>query len=197
MIIKKADFLTTAVEPHQYPSLGLPEIALAGRSNVGKSSIINALVNRNGLARVGNTPGKTRVINFFTVNDALLLVDLPGYGYAKVSKEERKSWGSLAETYLTTRRALKIIVLMLDIRHEPTEDDALMMQFIRKSGRKLIVVANKSDKIGKNELKKHLDRIRNTLNLSQDTEIIPFSSLKKTGVDLLWDTLEKHLDGNE
>jgi GTP-binding protein len=95
MIIRKAEFITSAVEPHQYPNLGLPEIALAGRSNVGKSSIINAMVNRNGLAKVGNTPGKTRLINFFNVNDTLLLVDLPGYGYAKVSKEERKSWGSL------------------------------------------------------------------------------------------------------
>ncbi len=193
MIIRKAEFITSAVEPHQYPNLGLPEIALAGRSNVGKSSIINAMVNRNGLAKVGNTPGKTRLINFFNVNDTLLLVDLPGYGYAKVSKEERKSWGSLAETYLNTREHLKIILLLLDIRHEPTEDDALMLEYIRESGRKLIVVANKSDKISRSEQKRHIDRIRNVLNLSSDIDIIPISSLKKTGIEALWERIEMSL----
>jgi len=193
MIIRKAEFITSAVEPHQYPNLGLPEIALAGRSNVGKSSIINAMVNRNGLAKVGNTPGKTRLINFFNVNDTLLLVDLPGYGYTKVSKEERKSWGSLAETYLNTREHLKIILLLLDIRHEPTEDDALMLEYIRESGRKLIVVANKSDKISRSEQKRHIDRIRNVLNLSSDIDIIPISSLKKTGIEALWERIEMSL----
>jgi len=193
MIIRKAEFITSAVEPHQYPNLGLPEIALAGRSNVGKSSIINAMVNRSGLAKVGNTPGKTRLINFFNVNDTLLLVDLPGYGYAKVSKEERKSWGSLAETYLTTRENLKAILLLLDIRHEPTEDDALMMQYIRESGRKLIVVANKSDKISRSEHKRHIDIIRKVLNLSSDIDILPISSVKKTGIEALWERIEMSL----
>jgi len=193
MIIRKAEFITSAVEPHQYPNLGLPEIALAGRSNVGKSSLINARVNRSGLAKVGNTPGNTSLINFFNVNDTLLLVDLPGYGYAKVSKEERKSWGSLAETYLNTREHLKIILLLLDIRHEPTEDDALMLEYIRESGRKLIVVANKSDKISRSEQKRHIDRIRNVLNLSSDIDIIPISSLKKTGIEALWERIEMSL----
>ena len=193
MIIKKAEILISAVDPIQYPNLGYPEIALAGRSNVGKSSLINALVNHKGLARVGGTPGKTRIINFYAINDNFMIVDLPGYGYAKVSREERQSWGKLAETYLTTRNALKAIVLLLDIRHEPSEDDKIMMQFIRESGRKLIVVANKSDKLKRAELQKHIDMIRNSLELPEEIEIIPFSAVKKTNVKLLWSKLKEDL----
>jgi len=193
MKIIEANLAASAVQPNQYPQKPWPDLALVGRSNVGKSSIINAMVNRSGLAKVGNTPGKTRLINFFNVNDTLLLVDLPGYGYAKVSKEERKSWGSLAETYLTTRENLKAILLLLDIRHEPTEDDALMMQYIRESGRKLIVVANKSDKISRSEHKRHIDIIRKVLNLSSDIDILPISSVKKTGIEALWERIEMSL----
>lgn len=186
MAIKKAEFVISAVDPAQYPKKRVPEIALAGRSNVGKSSVINALVSRKGLARVGATPGKTRIINFYNIDDTLMIVDLPGYGYAKVSKEERMSWGRLAETYLTTREVLKVIMLIVDIRHAPSEDDQIMLNFIRESGRKCIVVANKSDKVGRNEQKKLLDQIRTVLSLPDDMEIIPFSGVKKTGVTELW-----------
>ncbi len=190
MIIKKVEFMITAVEPKGYPQNGWPEIALAGRSNVGKSSLINTLVNRKAIARVGNTPGKTRVINFYNINDELMLVDLPGYGYAKVSKEERKSWGLLAETYLTTRDSLKVILLLVDIRHDPTEDDMLMLDFIRQSGREAVVVATKADKLNRSEFKKQIDRIRTVLSLDENTEVIPFSSLKRMGIEEVWSTIE-------
>ena len=190
MIIKKAEFIITAVEPNQYPENGWPEIALAGRSNVGKSSIINTLLNRKALARVGNTPGKTRVINFYNVNDELMLVDLPGYGYAKVSKEEKKSWGKLAETYLTTRKSLKIMLLLVDIRHEPTDDDILMLKYIRDSGRKVAVVATKADKLNRTEYKKHIDIIRDCLSIDDTIPIIPFSSTKRIGIDDVWENID-------
>jgi GTP-binding protein len=193
MIIKKAEHVISAAGPSQYPNTGFPEIVLAGRSNVGKSSLINALVNRKGLARVGNTPGKTRIINFYNINDALMIVDLPGYGYAKVSAVEKESWGKLAETYLATRKQLKIIILLVDIRHEPTRDDQVMLRFIRESGRKFVVVANKADKIGRSGLKKHIDQIRASLNLDENIEILPFSALKKTGVEALWQKIEETL----
>lgn len=193
MIIKKAEHVISAAGPSQYPNTEFPEIVLAGRSNVGKSSLINALVNRKGLARVANTPGKTRIINFYNVNDALMIVDLPGYGYAKVSAAEKESWGKLAETYLTTRKQLKMIILLVDIRHEPTRDDQVMFRFIRESGRKCVVVANKADKIRRSELKKHIDKIRATLNLDGSIEILPFSALKKTGVEALWQKIEETL----
>jgi len=196
MVIKKAEHIISAVGPAQYPDTGLPEIALAGRSNVGKSSLINALVNRNGLARVGSTPGKTRVINFYNINDVLMLVDLPGYGYAKVSAKERQSWSELVETYLTGRKQLKAIVLLVDIRHQPTADDQTMIRFIRESGYIPIVVANKMDKIGRSQLKKQLDLIRTTLGLDESIEIIPFSAVKKTGVEALWQRIEESLPGS-
>lgn len=194
MIVKKAEFMITAVEPKGYPDTGWSEIALAGRSNVGKSSLINSLVNRKSLARVGNTPGKTRVINFYNINDSMMLVDLPGYGYAKVSKEEKKSWGQLAETYLTTRESLKIILLIVDMRHEPTEDDIMMLQYIRESGRRFAVVATKADKISRAEYKKNLDMIRTTLLLDEQTRIIPFSSLKRIGTEEVWTAIESMME---
>lgn len=193
MIIKKAEHVISAAQPSQYPNTVFPEIALAGRSNVGKSSLINALVNRNGLARVGATPGKTRIINFYNINDALMIVDLPGYGYAKVSSEERKSWGKLAETYLTARKQLKAIIMLVDIRHEPTRDDRLMLEYLRASAMKCIVVANKADKVGRAALKKQIDQIRAALGLDESIEIIPFSALKKTGVEALWQKIEETL----
>ena len=190
MIIKKTDFIITAVDPTGYPNNGWPEIALAGRSNVGKSSLINTLLNRKSLARVGNTPGKTRVINFYNVNDQLMLVDLPGYGYAKRAKEEKKIWGSWAETYLTTRENLKTILLLVDIRHEPTDDDIIMMDYIRESGRSAIVVATKADKLNRSEYKKQTDMIRTVLCLDEATMVIPFSSIKRMGIEEVWSTIE-------
>ena len=194
MIIKKAEFIISAVEPSQYPETGWPEVALVGRSNVGKSSLINTLTNRKSLAKVGATPGKTRLINFFNINDKLMLVDLPGYGYAKVSKEEKKSWGALAETYLNTRDNLGLILLLADIRYEPTDDDVTMANYIRASGRKMAVVATKADKIGRGEYNKQIALIRKVLSLTDDIPVIPFSSVKRTGIDEVWSTIESILN---
>ncbi len=194
MIIKKAEIMISAVEPDQYPNTGWPEIALAGRSNVGKSSLINSLVNRKALARVGNTPGKTRIINFYNINDNLSLVDLPGYGYAKVSREEKQSWGKLAETYLNTRKNLNMILLLVDIRHDPTPDDVVMLNYIKESGREYAVIATKTDKINRSEYKKHMNRIRTVLKLDQECEIIAFSSLKRMGIEEVWSKIETILE---
>ncbi len=158
MKVLSTEFVKSASKPSEYPKGGLPELAIAGKSNVGKSSLINSLVNRKALARVGNTPGKTRIINFYNINDNLSLVDLPGYGYAKVSKEEKKSWGQLAETYLNSRKNLNMILLLVDIRHDPTPDDAIMLNYIKESGREYAVIATKADKINRSEYKKYMDR---------------------------------------
>mgnify|MGYP000851664401 CR=1 FL=1 len=191
MIIRKAEFIISAASPSQYPNTGWPEIALAGRSNVGKSSLVNALVNRKSLARTGNTPGKTRIVNFFNINDRLMLVDLPGYGYAKVSKEEKKAWGTLTETYLNTRGSLTMILLLVDIRHEPSADDAVMMDYIRQSGRDTAIIAAKADKISRGEYNKHAGIIRTALDPYGSVPVIPFSSVRHTGVEEVWSVIEK------
>jgi ribosome biogenesis GTP-binding protein YsxC/EngB len=152
MEIKQSEFIISAAGRSQYPMDGRPEIAFVGRSNVGKSSIINALTNRRSLAKVGNTPGKTRLINFFLINGFFYLVDLPGYGYAKVSKVEKEKWGRLMEDYLTGRETLKKVVLLVDSRHKPTDDDVLMINWIRHQGYSVYVVGTKADKLTKNEL---------------------------------------------
>jgi GTP-binding protein len=194
MIIKKAEIMISAVDPVQYPNTGWPEIALAGRSNVGKSSLINSLVNRKALARVGNTPGKTRIINFYNINDSISFVDLPGYGFAKVSREEQKSWGRLAETYLNSRKNLNIILLLVDIRHDPTPDDIIMLNYIKESGRDYAVIATKADKIKRSEYKKHTERIRTVLELDKDCNIIVFSSQKRIGIEETWSKIETILE---
>lgn len=194
MIIKKAEIMISAVDPVQYPNTGWPEIALAGRSNVGKSSLINSLVNRKALARVGNTPGKTRIINFYNINDSISLVDLPGYGYAKVSREEQKSWGKLAETYLNSRKNLNMIMLLVDIRHDPTPDDVIMLNYIKQSGREYAIIATKADKLNKSDYKKHTERIRAVLELDKDCNIIVFSSLKRMGIEETWSKIETILE---
>lgn len=191
MIIKKADIFITAVGPAQYPTNNLPEVAFAGRSNVGKSSLINTLVNRKSLVRTSSTPGKTRHINFFTINDELFLVDLPGYGYAKVSKEEKKSWGKMIEDYLNHREPLKLVVLLVDIRHEPTEDDKLMFDWMKATGSNIVVVATKADKLTRNHANKSLALIRKSLSLSEGDILMPFSSDTRQGKDELWDIIEK------
>ncbi len=189
MIIKKSEFITSAVKKSQYPIDGRVEIAFVGRSNVGKSSIINALTNRRKLAKVSQTPGKTRLINFFLINDDFYLVDLPGYGYAKVSKKEKESWGKTIETYLNGREELKRVVLLVDSRHKPTADDILMFNWIKHYGYEAIIVATKSDKLSNNEIPKSRKLIKETLKLTEDDEFYFFSSLNKKGRDELIDKL--------
>lgn len=192
MIIKKADIEAVAVSPAQYPTQGYPEIALAGRSNVGKSSLINTLVNRRALARTSSTPGKTRTINFFNINDAIYFVDLPGYGYAKVSKDEKAKWGDMIEEYLHNREELKLVIMLIDIRHEPTKDDVIMFKWMKASGRKMVVVATKADKLTRNQLNKSISVIKKVLPMNEEDIFIPFSSQSKLGRDELWDIIETH-----
>ena len=189
MIIKTSEFIISAVKRNQYPVDNRVEIAFVGRSNVGKSSIINALTNRRKLAKVSQTPGKTRLINFFLINNDFYLVDLPGYGYAKVSKKEKESWGKTIETYLHGREPLKRVVLLVDSRHKPTADDIMMHDWIKHYGYDVIVVATKSDKLSNNELPKAKKLIKETLKLEKNDKLYFFSSLNKKGKEELIDNL--------
>ena len=191
MKIKTAEIVMSAVSPKQYPEGILPEIAMVGRSNVGKSSTINTMLRRKKLARVSSSPGKTRTINFYLINQEFYFVDLPGYGYAKVSKTERASWGKIIETYLSTRQNLHEVVLLVDIRHEPTEDDKLMYNWFKHYGYGTIVVATKSDKISRANYQKHFKIIRESLKMAPEDKLIPISSLKKQGIDELWTALQE------
>ena len=196
--INNSDFVTSAVKKDQYPTTGLSEIAFVGRSNVGKSSIINALTNRRKLAKVSQTPGKTRLINFFIINnDVFYLVDLPGYGYAKVSKSEKASWGNTIETYLSGRNELKRVVLLVDSRHKPTADDIQMHEWIKFYGYDEVIIATKSDKLSNNELRKSEKLIRDTLKLTKEEKLYFFSSVNKKGKDELVDSLFSPLLNNE
>ncbi len=189
MDIKKSEFITSAVTPDQYPETDFPEVAFVGRSNVGKSSIINSLLNRKKLVKVSATPGKTRLINFFLVNDDFMLVDLPGYGYAAVSQAEKKKWGDMIEDYLKTRDNLTNVVLLVDIRHKPTADDKMMYDFIKFYRSRVIVVATKLDKITKNSVGKQLNMIKNELGLDGNDILGCYSSLNHDGREELWDVL--------
>ncbi len=198
MIIKTAEFLTSAVKPSQYPEAGLPEIAFAGRSNVGKSSLINLLLGRKSLAKVSSSPGKTRTINFFDINSGeFRLVDLPGYGYAKVSKSVSEDWGKMMETFLTKRDGLLKVIQLVDSRHEPSAQDKQMYSFLQYYGLDGIVVATKADKLSKNELSKNLSMIRKSLDMEKSDVLIATSSLNRTGTEELLDAIEKILDQNK
>lgn len=197
MIIKTSEFIISAVKREQYPMDNRVEIAFVGRSNVGKSSIINALTNRKKLAKVSQTPGKTRLINFFLINNDFHLVDLPGYGYAKVSKTEQASWGKTIETYLHGREELKRVVLLVDSRHKPTADDITMYEWIKHYGYDVIVVATKKDKLSNNDLRKSEKIIKDTLKLTSDDRLYFFSSLNKKGRDELVDNLFGDLASEE
>ena len=193
MIIKTSEFIISAVQKIQYPLDSRAEIAFVGRSNVGKSSIINALTNRRHLAKIGQTPGKTRLINFFLINNDFHLVDLPGYGYAKVSKKEQASWGKIIETYLYGREELKRVVLLVDSRHKPTADDITMYEWIKHYGYNVVVVATKKDKIKNNDLKKQEKLIKETLKIPDEEKLYMFSSANKKGRDELIDYLFEDL----
>ena len=194
MIIKRSDLETVAVKPSQYPPENLKEIAFAGRSNVGKSSLLNLITNRKKLARVSGSPGKTRTINFYIINDEFRVVDLPGYGYAKVSKSMSEGWGDMMETYLGNRPNLVKVIQLVDIRHAPSKQDVEMYNYLRHYGVDGIVVATKADKISRNQLPKHIKEIRQTLKLSSDDKVIPVSALKKTGYEELLDVMEGLLE---
>lgn len=189
MEIKQSEFITSAVKPEQYPIDNRFEIAFVGRSNVGKSSLINSLTNRRKLVKVSGTPGKTRLVNFFLINNEFYFVDLPGYGYAKVSKAEKQSWGKVVETYIVNRSQLKRIILLVDIRHKPSEDDKLMYKFIKYYGYDCTVVATKSDKLTKNQLKKNIEMLKAELNLTEGDTLLTFSSLNKQGKEELLDNI--------
>ncbi|MGR5590590.1 ribosome biogenesis GTP-binding protein YihA/YsxC [Peptoniphilus grossensis] len=186
MKINKAELEKVAVLEKQYPLANLPEFAFAGRSNVGKSSFINAMLNRKNLARTSSTPGKTRTINFYKVNDDLRLVDLPGYGYAKVAKKEKEKWAGIINRYLENRENLLETILLVDIRHEPTVLDKQMYDYILHSGFSGIVIATKKDKIKKSQVDKHISVIAKKLGVEHRENIIPFSSSEKDEVKDMW-----------
>ena len=194
MIIKKAELEAVAVKPSQYPENNLTEIAFAGRSNVGKSSLLNLLTNRESLARVSGNPGKTRTINFYKINDSFRIVDLPGYGYAKASKSLTQGWGEMMEKYLENRENLKIVVQLIDIRHEPSKQDLQMYEYLRYYGLDGLVVLTKADKVSRNELNKNTAMIRKALDLRPDDITIPVSALKRTGYDRLLQEFDRLLE---
>ncbi len=191
MIIKKSELETVAVKKSQYPIDNTVEIAFAGRSNVGKSSLLNLLTGRKALARVSGNPGKTRTINFYRINDCFRIVDLPGYGYAKVSKSISANWGDMMEEYFQNRQGLRKVVQLVDIRHEPSKQDVQMYGYLKHYGLDGIVVATKSDKVSRNELNKCLKTIRQSLGMSAEDLIIPVSALKRQGHEALLDEIEK------
>ena len=185
MNLQKAEFLTSVTDLSKLPKDGLPQIVFSGKSNVGKSSVINRVLNRKNFARVGETPGKTVHINFFRVDGKAHFVDLPGYGYAKVPKAEKERWGKLMEQYFSDPERISLGVQIVDARHKPTADDVTMCAYFQSSGRPFVVVANKLDKLKKSELEPNLAGIRQTLALTDDTPLIPFSAEKGTGRDEL------------
>lgn len=190
MIIKSAQLKTVCGVTSRLPDNDLPEIAFAGRSNVGKSSLINAILNRKSLARTSSSPGKTQTINFYEINEEFFLVDLPGYGYAKANEEVKAQWGKMIERYLTGSKNLKGIFLLVDIRHEPTANDCLMYDFIVHAGLKPIIIANKLDKINRSQREKSIKLIKEKLKVSKDTLVIPFSALSKEGREDIYEAME-------
>lgn len=193
MNLNNVALMLSAVSKRQYPNTDLPEIAFAGRSNVGKSSLINKLLNRKKLARVSAQPGKTATINFYDIDNTLIFVDLPGYGFAKVSKQEKEKWGRMIEEYLNEREQLIQVVLLVDMRHKPTNDDIMMFNWIVDSGFKPVVIATKKDKVKPSQREDALKLIKDTLGID---EVIPFSSEKGDGVDEVW-SLFKQMIGVE
>lgn len=191
--LNNVKFETTAVKPEQYPYSDVPEVAFVGRSNVGKSSMINTLLNRKGLARVGAEPGKTRVINFFNVDNKLYFVDLPGYGYANVSKKEQQNWKIMIETYLRTRKQLELIMMIVDVRHLPTENDKIMHLWLRESNIPYIIAATKTDKISKSQVNRNINDIKKALEINGEIPVIPVSSKTKQGKDELWNLIKLNI----
>lgn len=196
MIFRKAEYTISAVSPEQYPEGDRPELAVSGRSNVGKSSLINKFVNRKNLAKVARTPGKTQLINFFNMNDEWYLVDLPGYGYAKVSQQTRANWGRMMKTYFRKRKSLRGVIQLVDIRHTPTEEDRLMVNMLWENEIPALVVATKADKIARGQRPKYLKIIAEALEMQDWKAIIPFSSEDGTGLKELHEAVEHIINDN-
>ena len=193
MQVKNPKFEISAVGPKQYPSGDLPEIVLVGKSNVGKSSFINTMLNRKNLARTSNTPGKTRQINFYNVNDSFYFVDLPGYGFSKMSKVEQEKVGAFIEEYLQNSKNIALIVFLIDIRHNPTENDKLMYNYAIQTEKPFIIIANKADKIAITKVDDSVKALQNILNPLQDLTFIPFSSERKIYTDTAWQYIEQYI----
>lgn len=193
MIVKNAQFRVSAVNPSGYPKDNLPEIVLVGKSNVGKSSFINTMINRKKLARTSSEPGKTRQINFYNIDDKFYFVDLPGYGYSKMSKIEQARVGSFIEEYLNTRKNISLIVFLIDIRHLPTANDKLMYDYVISSEFPCIVVANKADKIAVTKVDNAVKDLQNELNPLKDLKFIPFSAERKIYIEQAWEEIEKFI----
>lgn len=193
MLIKNPKFEISAMNKSQYPKGRMPEIVLAGKSNVGKSSFVNSLTNRKSLARTSSAPGKTRQLNFYNMDDRFYFVDLPGYGYSQMSKTEQKKVADSIEVYLRNRQNINLIILLVDIRHKPTADDRTMINYIRDSGKRYIVIASKSDKIAKTKVQTYVDDIAKELEIPDDL-IFPFSSETKFNLETIWDVIEESLN---
>lgn len=193
MVIKNVSLETVIGVTSKIPDNQLPEIAFAGKSNVGKSSLINALMNRKSLARTSAQPGKTQTINFYNINDCMYLVDLPGYGYANASPAVKAKWGKMIEKYLRKSANLKQVFLLVDIRHDPSENDKMMYNWIVDNGFRPVIIATKLDKLKRSQVAKHVKAVRTGLGLREDDILIPFSSETKQGLDVLWETVESYI----
>ncbi|RIL71942.1 YihA family ribosome biogenesis GTP-binding protein [Staphylococcus devriesei] len=187
------DLIISAVQEAQYPDTGLSEVALSGRSNVGKSSFINSMIGRKNMARTSQQPGKTQTLNFFNIDEQLVFVDVPGYGYAKVSKSQREKFGKMIEEYLTKRENLKLVIQLVDLRHNPTEDDVLMYDYLKHFEIPTLVICTKEDKIAKGKVQKHLKNIKEKLDLDPDDEIVSYSSIHNTKQQQIWDLIASYL----
>lgn len=192
MIVKNPKFEISAVSKKQYPKENMPEIVLVGKSNVGKSSFVNTMINRKNLARTSNVPGKTRQINFYNIDDKFYFVDLPGYGYSKMSKKEKVISGKYIEEYLEERENIALIIFLLDIRHNPTSDDMLMYDYILRSNLPFIVLTNKADKIAVTKVDNEVNKIKEYLGISYST-ILPFSAERRIYIDKVWEKIEENL----
>ena len=193
MIIKKVNLDIVIGVTSAIPQIELPEVAFAGKSNVGKSSLINALMNRKSYARTSSQPGKTQTINYYNINDAMFLVDLPGYGYANANQQVKAKWGKMVEKYLKVSKQLRQVFLLIDIRHDPSANDKMMYDWIVANGYHPVIIATKLDKLKRSQIPKHVKAVRTGLGLEKDDILIPVSSQTKQGIPELWETIEQYL----
>lgn len=194
MRVNQVELVISAVRPEQYPEDEFPEIALAGRSNVGKSSFINTLLGRKNMARISSKPGKTQTLNFYLIENQIYFVDVPGYGYAKVSKRQRAKWGEMIETYLTARKSLRAVVSLVDLRHLPTVEDKQMYTFLKYYNLPVILVATKADKVSRGKWQRHVDILKKEIGFAEEDEFVLFSAETKFGIKDAWRAVEKNCD---